>query len=188
MSSKEMEQQFQDEIEEAPYIAKLRSILTMSFRYQSRPSQLLDHLYIGSEEDSTNLKLLRDLGITHVLNCAAGYTKTSQEFYGDIKYLGFEAEDDDWYPILQHFEEAHEFIESARKANGKVLVHCLMGINRSGAISVAHWMVHKRIGPITATKLAKKARTLILSNEGFQRQLVTFARQRGLLLLDKDEL
>ncbi len=117
-----------------------------------------------------------------------GYTMTSQEFYGPIKYLGFNAEDDDSYDMMQHFDEAYRFIEDARISGGKVFIHCLMGINRSGVITVAYCMVHKKMGPISAAKFVKKARRLILSNSGFQRQIVAFARERGFLHLDQGEL
>ncbi len=183
-----MEQQFQDELDEAPYIAKLRTVCAFSPGWPHGPSQILDYLYLGAAEDATNVKHLRDLGVTHVINCAAGYCMTSQEFYGDIKYLGFEAEDDDSYNMLQHFEDAYRLIEEARTSGGKVLVHCLMGINRSGVITCAYCMIHKHMGPISSARFVKKNRPMLLTNEGFQRQLVTFARERGMLHQDKDQL
>jgi hypothetical protein len=38
----------------------------------SEPTKILDHVYIGSQSNAEQLRLLRRLGITHVLNCA-GY-------------------------------------------------------------------------------------------------------------------
>lgn len=105
-----------------------------------------------------------------------------------MKYLGFEAEDDPAYNMMQHFDRAYEFIEDARKRGGKVLIHCLMGINRSGVLAVAYIMKQKHIGPITAAVMAKKQRGLILTNDGFQSQLIHYANQSGLLELDKNEL
>lgn len=109
-------------------------------------------------------------------------------FFFQIKYLGFEAEDDPGYNMIQHFDRAYDFIEDARKHGGRVLVHCLMGINRSGLIAVTYIMKQKHIGPITAALMAKKQRGLILTNDGFQSQLIHFANQKGLLELDKNEL
>lgn len=183
-----MEQQFQDELDEAPYIAKLQTMLAFTPRWPSGPSQITDFLYLGSEDDAVNVNHLRDLGVTHVINCAAGYCVTNQEFYGDIKYLGFEGEDDDCYNMLQHFDEAFKFIEDARSSGGKVLIHCLMGINRSGIITCAYCMLHKNLGPISAARFVKKNRSMLLTNESFQRQLVTFAREKGLLHHDRDQL
>ncbi len=151
--------------------------------------QVLDYLYLGAEEDATNLTKLKDLGVTHVLNCAGGYINTGTDFYGaEVEYLEFEAEDDDSYDMMQHFDTAYQFIEGARKAGGKVMLHCIMGINRSGLLTVAYCMVNKNTGPISAARLVKKVRPMLLTNRGFQRQLVTFAREKGLLHLDQDEL
>ena len=68
------------------------------------------------------------------------------------RYIEFEAEDEDDYDIFQHFDEAKEMIEDARQTNGKALVHCVMGINRSASLVTAYVMLHKQWGPITAVK------------------------------------
>lgn len=184
-----MEQQFQDELCEAPYIAKLQKVLHSVSRWPSGPSQVLEFLYLGGEEDASNLKLLESLGITHVINCASSYIQTSQDFYGPaIKYVEYDAEDDEDYQIMQHFDDAYGVIEEARKCGGKAFIHCIMGVNRSGALATAYCMVHKNMGPVSAARFVLKSRPMLLSNEGFQRQLVTFSRQKGLMELDKDLL
>ena len=184
-----MEKQFKEELNEAPYVAKMRSMLAMSYRFPSCASQVLEHLYLGAEDDASNINLLDSLGVTHVINCAATYINTGSQFYGSSrKYMEFEAEDDEHYEILQHFKPVYDFIEDARQSGGKVLIHCIMGINRSGALTVAYCMVHKNMGPISAARMVLKQRSTLLSNEGFQQQIVTFARQRGLLEQDRDEI
>lgn len=90
--------------------------------------------------------------------------------------------------MIQHFDKAYDFIEDARKRGGKVLVHCLMGINRSGLLSVAYVMKQKRIGPIAAASMVKKQRGLVLTNNYFQDQLIHYANQNGMLELDKSNL
>ena len=90
--------------------------------------------------------------------------------------------------MMQHFDEAHNFIEDAHKNGGKVFIHCVMGINRSGLITTAHYMVANHVGPITAAWNVKKKRKIILTNEGFQKQLIAFALERNLLFLDKNEI
>jgi hypothetical protein len=184
-----MEKQFQEEINEAPYVAKMKSMLAMSYRFPACASQVFEHLYLGAEEDASNIGLLDRLGITHVINCAATYINTGPNFYGSSqKYMEFHAEDDDDYNILQHFNAVYDFIEEARQTGGKVLIHCIMGINRSGALTVAYCMVHKNMGPISAARFVQKQRSMVLSNEGFQQQIIIFARQRGLLDQDRDEI
>ena len=104
------------------------------------------------------------------------------EFYGqEFNYLGFTSQDDETYPIMDHFEDVFTFIEDARVADGKCLIHCMAGVNRSGALAVAYVMVHRDISPVAATKLVLKARGMILSNGSFVEQLISLASQRGLL-------
>ena len=59
--------------------------------------------------------------------------------------------------IRQHFEEAFRFIDDARARNGRVLVHCAMGISRSTTIVIAYMMLRYRM-PLDATYAYVKTR------------------------------
>ena len=175
-----------------PYVAKLGKILEVNPAWP-KLTKVLNHLYIGSENDATNIRKLHDKGITHVVNCAESYVQTGLEYYarnGDkIQYLGFPAEDDVNYDIMQHFDDVYSFVEDARKSGGKALVHCIMGVNRSGAMTVAYTMVHKDLGPLKAAKFVKdRRRGMLLTNAGFQAQLIKFASDRGYLRKDQSEI
>ncbi|KAI0210875.1 Dual specificity protein phosphatase 26 [Lamellibrachia satsuma] len=175
--------------DDAVYVDVLQKAMTDYTGFSKSASRLLDHLYIGGEEQASDVNYLRSIGITHVVNCASGYTNTGPDFYGkDFGYMGFDAEDDWTYDIMQHFQQVYDFIEKARLSGGKVLIHCLMGVNRSGVLAVAYCMLHKNMGPISAAKFVKESRKMVLINNGFQRRLITFAREKGMLQLDKDLL
>ena len=90
--------------------------------------------------------------------------------------------------MMQHFDIAFDVIEDARKSGGRALIHCIMGVNRSGALAVAYTMVHQQCGPITAAVFVREKRRMLLSNEDFQEQLIEFAQQRNLLQLDVKEI
>lgn len=69
-----------------------------------------------------------------------------------------------------------------------MLVHCALGINRSGAVCVAYMMVERRLPLLVVTRVIKDRRRIVLANKAFQRQLVSFARTHGLLgKLPRDE-
>jgi hypothetical protein len=55
--------------------------------------------------------------------------------------------------------------------NPTVLVHCLQGISRSGAIIVAYLMRTKSMDYDSALALARKSRSIIMPNSGFADQL-----------------
>ena len=174
-----------------PYIDRLKKMLPYSKVYP-RATLILDHVYLGSEIDAKYRRVLKQNGITHIINCAENYVKTGAEFYksyGSQAYLGFSALDTVDYNMMQHFEDAYDFMEDARKTGGKVLVHCVMGINRSAVLVIAYLMIHKNMGPLSAAKFVKEKREgALMYNLGFQRQLVKFADERGLLEKDKDLL
>ena len=127
--------------------------------------------------------------ICYFVDLLCRYCRTSSEFYGETlrRYVEFDAEDGD-YDMMQHFDIAFDVIEDARRSGGCALIHCIMGVNRSGALAVAYTMVNQQCGPITAAVFVRKKRQLLLSNEDFQEQLIEFARQRNLLQLDAKEI
>ena len=159
------------------------------YKFGDEASKLLDFLYVGGLYQATDVIFLQELGITHIINCATGACQTGPDFYGqEFKYIGFSAQDDEEYDIMQHFDEVYSCIEDARKNEGKVFIHCSGGVNRSVTLAVAYIMVHKHMGPISAAMLAKEARGACLLNEHFQECLVSFACKKQLLNLDKQFL
>lgn len=178
--------------EDRKFLEKVKDILTDSSYVKNRmrasngPGHILDHVLIGNKQDAHNIRMLQRLKVTHVLNCAAkpesrydGYKNPYEET--GIKYLGIEACDNEYYPILMHFCQAKAFIDGCLREQGRVLVHCEMGVNRSGAICVAYTMVHEGISLLQALRLVKFERPVLLCNEGFQKQLIEFAREKELL-------
>lgn len=185
-----------DRAENRKYLDKVKSILVSfrpGFHSSNGPAQILDFLYIGNRTDALEPSTLRRLKITHVLNCAAqkDYSTALVDNPYDPKtgvkdYMEFEGLDNDGYPILMHFHKAKSFIDQAKKQNGRVLVHCEMGVNRSGAICAAYVMVEERITLFQTLRRMKIERPVLLVNEGFQMQLIEFAKERGLLNNDNN--
>ena len=91
------------------------------------------------------------------------------------------AEDYEEYDILPYMLEAIAFLSRAETSSGCAFVHCNYGVNRSGVIAAAYLMVSERKPLLQVINELKAKRSLILSNVGFRRQLVRFARCRGLL-------
>ncbi|XP_020777136.1 dual specificity protein phosphatase family protein [Boleophthalmus pectinirostris] len=121
-------------------------------------------LYIGNVAVAQNKKTLCKLGITHVLNAAHSKQGSigDQRFYGDTcVYFGIPAEDSDEFNLSQHFRPAAEFIHTALKTkDGKVLVHCIMGVSRSASLVVAYLMLHQRLTLSNALKHVIQKRSI----------------------------
>jgi len=174
------------------YLEKVKDILTSSdlchMKTLQGPSQLLDYLYIGNKQEAHKIPLLKALGITHVLNCCGRKDYSNADFDQNpyskhsICYEEIEALDNDGYPILGlHFTKCRKFIDRAKKDGGRVFVHCEMGINRSGAICAAYMMLDQEMTLTQTLRLIKMERASLICNDGFQRQLIEFARDHDLL-------
>jgi protein-tyrosine phosphatase len=90
----------------------------------------------------------------------------------DMAYHGIAANDEDGYRMDDHFEEAIAFLSECRREGRKVLVHCIMGINRSSVALVAFLCHGLGMALYDAIGIASKQRGLILSNNSFIDQLV----------------
>ncbi len=149
---------------------------------QTGPTEILPGVYLGSYRDASNIPKLNLLGISHVVNCAALSCRCPyNEYSGIYGYKEIEANDVEDYDMMQHFPDVKAFIDEARDQGGKVLIHCAMGINRSGLIYVAYMMIEQQMDLLQVVRLVKDQRRHLLANHSFQRQLVQFARQQGLL-------
>jgi len=178
--------------EDTRALGRLQELLRPShpLSIPSGPTALLDYLYIGGFEEAQAVDELRRLGITHVLNCAADPGRLQRGRYasnpsppesGIYAYDQFSAQDVDRYDIMQHFARAEVFINRAKYSGGKVLVHCAAGVNRSAAICIAYVMVDKKLSLFEAVRRIRAKRDVLLTNTGFRKQLVSFARRRGFL-------
>uniref|UniRef100_A0A8C7IFT0 Dual specificity protein phosphatase n=1 Tax=Oncorhynchus kisutch TaxID=8019 RepID=A0A8C7IFT0_ONCKI len=142
-------------------------------------------LLLASEEDSgraiaQNRGALKKLGITHILN-AAHFKQGSigdQDYYGNTcVYCGFPTEDSSHFDLSQYFKPAADFIHKALKTkDGKVLVHCIMGISRSATLVLAFLMMHCRLPLRTALKHVTQRRA-IYPNRHFLSLLLTLDTQ-----------
>jgi len=91
-----------------------------------------------------------------------------------------------FYKILTHYDkdckkvlsEAKAQYEDSKQDGGKILVNCAMGMNRSAAIIVAFLIDQVKMNLVDAVKLVKEKRGCVLTNKGFQKELIEFAWAR----------
>jgi protein-tyrosine phosphatase len=170
--------------------------MTTNCEIKSSLTMLDDHLYIGGQS-AMNLSMLKKYKITHIINTvennkdmhqvyASEASQIADEDSNNLKYLRFSADDDENYPIMDHFQDVFEFIENAYKEGGRCLIHCIMGINRSGVLATAYMMIKNNIGPFAAVKRVQRKRGRLLTNNAFISKLLIFAKTRG--YLEKDQL
>ncbi|KAF4524090.1 hypothetical protein B566_EDAN007673 [Ephemera danica] len=155
---------------------------TVRGHYEDRRAAGLDcdevypNIFIGDAGTARNKQYLQRIGITHVLNCAeggkVGQVNTGATYYEGcpIKYLGLKLADLPVANIKKYFDCASEFIEQAISSNGRILVHCVMGMSRSSTCVVAYLMLHQKSSAATALQTIRRGRD-VRPNPGFMRQL-----------------
>merc|ERR1719446_1283278 len=135
-------------------------------------SQVLPHLYLGNMRDAANSSVLTRLNIRYILNVTA--KPASYSIPSGFQYKHLEAADNGFQNLRQFFEEAFEFIDSAKTAGTAVLIHCQAGISRSPTIAIAYLMKNYMMPMADAYKFVKTKRSIISPNLNFMGQLWEF--------------
>lgn len=140
------------------------------------PTRVLAFLYLGNERDAQSLDALQQIGVTHVLNAT---THVPCYHEGSIHYQRIPVADSCQQDLRQYFDESFRFIDGARRAGGKVLVHCHAGVSRSATIAIAYILEHSRMSMLEAYDYVKQRRDIISPNLNFMGQLVDYERMLG---------
>ncbi|XP_036401472.1 dual specificity protein phosphatase 26-like [Megalops cyprinoides] len=149
------------------------------------------NLYIGNVTIAQNRTALQKLGITHILNAAHSKQGSigDQRFYGHtIVYCGIPADDSTHFDLNIYFRPAADFIHKALKqTDGKVLVHCIMGMSRSSTLVLAYLMMYHQLPLYNAIQKVIQKRA-IYPNRNFLALLLDLdlqlnRKQRTCLLL-----
>lgn len=132
-------------------------------------SRVTDFLYVGGASAAKDRESLLQVGVTHIINCAAN---VAPDFFpNDFLYYNIRLRDHSSQDIARHFYNVFDFIEKARRRGGRVFVHCVKGISRSPTMAIAYLMWYKRIGMYKALDFIRQARPVVDPNAGFIFQL-----------------
>ncbi|XP_011297253.1 protein phosphatase Slingshot isoform X3 [Fopius arisanus] len=135
------------------------------------PTEIFDHVYLGSEWNASNLEELQKNGVRHILNV----TREIDNFFpGMFNYLNVRVYDDEKTDLLKHWDDTFKYITKARKEGSKVLVHCKMGVSRSASVVIAYAMKAYNWDFSQALKHVKNRRNCIKPNSSFLSQLETY--------------
>ncbi|XP_026111107.1 dual specificity protein phosphatase 8-like [Carassius auratus] len=137
-------------------------------------TRILPHLYLGSQRDVLNKELMTQNGITYVLN--ASNTCPKPDFISDNHFMRIPINDSYCEKLLPWLEKTNEFIDKAKVANCRVIVHCLAGISRSATIAIAYIMKTMCLSSDDAYRFVKDRRPSISPNFNFLGQLLEFER------------
>ncbi|XP_047463158.1 protein phosphatase Slingshot homolog 2b isoform X2 [Mugil cephalus] len=143
------------------------------------PTQIFDHVFLGSEWNASNLEELQKSGVQYILNV----TREIDNFFpGVFEYHNIRVYDEEATDLLAYWNETYKFISRARTSGSKCLVHCKMGISRSAATVIAYAMKEYGWDLKKAFDYVKERRAVTKPNPSFMRQLEEY---QGILLASK---
>jgi len=132
-----------------------------SMKTDGEPVQVKGHpfLFVGSVGAAMNHEALQRKGITHVI----GLSKTSKcDNYPDIHYMCIKdiLTYKDMRKHMDELDRAVDYIESARRAGGRVMSQCWYGRNRSVTVLVAYLMKYEGMDSEDALGLIQETRPI----------------------------
>ena len=136
---------------------------------------IIPSLYLGSLDACRDKKMLKELGITDVINlsCMDCY----REPYSKVSYVNINILDLPTEDIKKYFIPCIRYIDDVINSGGKVLVNCYAGISRSSSIVIAYLIYKMRMDPVSAYNFVKRKRNIINPNFGFYKQLIEFHKE-----------
>ncbi|KAL7848934.1 hypothetical protein SRHO_G00205570 [Serrasalmus rhombeus] len=143
------------------------------------PTEIFDHVFLGSEWNASNLEELQSSGVRYILNV----TREIDNFFpGLFEYHNIRVYDEEATNLLEYWNDTWKFISKARKAGVKCLVHCKMGVSRSASTVIAYAMKEYGWDLDRAFEHVKERRSVTKPNPSFMKQLEEY---QGILLASK---
>ncbi|CAK9006683.1 unnamed protein product [Durusdinium trenchii] len=123
--------------------------------------------YVGNQTAASNLALLRQNGVTHVVNCTDNMPNYHENTSGSlIKYYRFDISR--FHRLVRSDADAARFVQpmlewvGAALASGEnVMVHCLAGAHRAGTTGCICLMHFAGLSAKEAVPAAKRCRPII---------------------------
>ncbi|XP_023665246.1 protein phosphatase Slingshot homolog 2 isoform X2 [Paramormyrops kingsleyae] len=143
------------------------------------PTEIFEHVFLGSEWNASNLEELQSSGVQFILNV----TREIDNFFpGLFEYHNIRVYDEEATDLLAYWNDTYKFISKAKKAGAKCLVHCKMGVSRSASTVIAYAMKEYGWDLERAFRHVKERRSVAKPNPSFMRQLEEY---QGILLASK---
>lgn len=176
-----------DVVEELKWLTIIDEILSNHFQFKDTQfaDEIIDgQIWLGDSSDAKNIEAIQKRNITNIINCASteiSVVYPSKELFNVLK---IDATDNSRYNLLDiHLQKCLNFFDvSLKQKKGRLLIHCMAGMNRSVTILIAYMItVNEDMDLLKAIQFVCKRRAWILTNEGFKRQLIRYAHKIGKL-------
>uniref|UniRef100_A0A6B2LJR0 Protein-tyrosine-phosphatase n=1 Tax=Arcella intermedia TaxID=1963864 RepID=A0A6B2LJR0_9EUKA len=114
---------------------------------------------------------MKDLSITHILNMTDEIPNFHEALnHFQYKKISFPDSEQGYLPDI--LDDALSFIDSAKAAQGRVLVHCRLGISRSASVVIGY-LLRTTSKPLKAIwEDLRATRPIVKPNPSFLKQLM----------------
>ncbi|XP_072985394.1 protein-tyrosine-phosphatase MKP1 [Typha latifolia] len=146
------------------------NLSSLRSQFDKECSKVAEHIYLGGDSVARNRDILRENGITHVLNCV-GFV-CPEYFKSDLVYQTLWLQDSPTEDITSILYDVFDYFEDVREQGGKVFVHCCQGVSRSTSLVIAYRMWREGQSFDDAFQFVKAARGIANPNMGFACQLL----------------
>ncbi|XP_076595297.1 protein phosphatase Slingshot homolog 3 [Chaetodon auriga] len=154
-----------------PFKEYIDNEILVTMAQMDKPSKIFDYLYLGSEWNAANFEELQKNNVGYILNV----TREIDNFFPEsFTYMNIRVYDVESSDLLSHWTDTYNFINTARESGQAVLVHCKMGISRSGSTVIAYAMKQQHWPLDMALAYVRDRRSIVKPNEGFMKQLQTY--------------
>ncbi|CAI9092476.1 OLC1v1027724C1 [Oldenlandia corymbosa var. corymbosa] len=133
-------------------------------------SKVAEHVYLGGDAVARDRDILKQHGITHILNCV-GFV-CPEYFKTDFVYRTLWLQDSPTEDITSILYDVFDYFEDVREQGGRVFVHCCQGVSRSTSLVIAYLMWREGQSFDDAFQYVKAARGIADPNMGFACQLL----------------
>lgn len=130
-------------------------------------------LYLGSIKAAKNIKRLKELNISHIIDCQSKENKFIKKTKNGFTKLCLCLNDSINDNILQYMDKSLEFIANSLNDNKNVFCHCWQGASRSVAIIIGYMMKYHNMTLKQSLEYIEKVRgSFARPNNGFLLQLI----------------
>ncbi|KAK1421270.1 hypothetical protein QVD17_23466 [Tagetes erecta] len=138
--------------------------------FDKKCSKVADHIFLGGDAVAKDKSILKQHGITHILNCV-GFT-CPEYFKENFVYRTLWLQDSPSEDITSILYDVFDYFEDVREQKGTIFVHCCQGVSRSTSLVIAYRMWREGQSFDDAFQYVKKARGIADPNMGFACQLL----------------
>ncbi|PHT49130.1 Protein-tyrosine-phosphatase MKP1 [Capsicum baccatum] len=138
-------------------------------------SKVAEHVFLGGDAVAKYKDILKQNGITHVLNCVG--IVCPEYFKSNFVYQTLWLYDSPSEDITSILYDVFDYFEDVREQQGRAFVHCYQGVSRSTSLVISYLMWREGQSFDDAFGYVTAARDITDPNIGFSCQLLQYQKR-----------